>query len=104
MVTLFFLFSEYQCFAIIRISTYEREAPYKEIMGKAFLPLKSTFGASRSFQIFRSVQINSMEITQVWNDQIPEKDGVKLSVNDIAFSPGFISLHVSNLLNLTLSC
>jgi hypothetical protein len=29
-----------------------------------------------------------MEITQVWNDQIPDKDGVKLSVNDIAFSPG----------------
>jgi hypothetical protein len=29
-----------------------------------------------------------MEISPVWNDQIPEKDGVKLCVNDIAFSPG----------------
>jgi hypothetical protein len=29
-----------------------------------------------------------MEIAYVWNDQIPEKDGSKVPVNDIAFSPG----------------
>ncbi len=28
-----------------------------------------------------------MDVTNVWNDQIPEKDGVKLAVNDVAFSP-----------------
>lgn len=31
-----------------------------------------------------------MEVKNIWNDQIPEKDGVKLAVNDIAFSPGNI--------------
>lgn len=29
-----------------------------------------------------------MEISYVWNDQIPEKDGSKVPVNDMAFSPG----------------
>jgi hypothetical protein len=29
-----------------------------------------------------------MDLKYEWNDQIPEKDGMKLSVNDVAFSPG----------------
>jgi len=44
----------------------------------------------------QAVSINSkfvlssvvMEISYVWNDQIPEKDGSKVPVNDMAFSPG----------------
>ena len=29
-------------------------------------------------------------IKALWNDQIPEKDGVKSPINDICISPGFI--------------
>jgi hypothetical protein len=31
-----------------------------------------------------------MDVAPQWNDQIPKKDGQKLSVNDIAFSPGAV--------------
>ena len=30
---------------------------------------------------------NKMNSKSIWNDQIPEKDGVKTPVNDIAISP-----------------
>eukprot|EP01031_Cornospumella_fuschlensis_P035670 gene35670-43262_t len=33
-----------------------------------------------------------MEVNYIWSDQIPEKDGEKLAVNDVAFSPGNICL------------
>lgn len=37
-----------------------------------------------------------MEIAYVWNDQIPEKDGSKVPVNDMAFSPGTVSYGFCN--------
>ena len=31
-----------------------------------------------------------MNSKSLWNDQIPEKDGVKTPINDIAISPGIL--------------
>jgi hypothetical protein len=35
-----------------------------------------------------------MNTKSVWNDQIPERDGIKTPVNDIAISPGMV-LHTN---------
>ncbi len=42
-----------------------------------------------------------MNSKSIWNDQIPEKDGVKTPVNDIAISPGLTSLVAGLYLYLT---
>ena len=36
----------------------------------------------------------------IWNDQIPERDGVKTPINDIAISPGFNFILYRNKLTL----
>lgn len=33
-----------------------------------------------------------MNTTTVWSDQVPDRDGVKNPINDVAFSPGLFRL------------
>ncbi len=39
-----------------------------------------------------------MEVSNVWSDQIPEKDGDILAVNDVAFSPGMLVFAASKII------
>ncbi|RYG66035.1 hypothetical protein EON64_10665 [archaeon] len=49
-----------------------------------------TFRANYRPYLRRIIALSAleMEVNYIWSDQIPEKDGEKLAVNDVAFSPG----------------
>ncbi len=45
-------------------------------------------------RIIHYQQVNNMNTSSIWSDLVPEKDGVKSSINDIAISPGNFCVNI----------